>query len=261
MARATRSAILSFGLVSIPVKLYTSAKAEGVEFRRMSPKGNRVKQQYIDAVTGEVIQQTDCNKGFEHAKDEFVIFTKDEIKELEAEKSSAIEIKEFVPASSFDPIMVEKSYYLGTDKGGDKGYCLLAKVMKKTGKVAVARWNAYGREHLILVRPYRDGLVLHQMFYSDEIRPFEEITEDVAKVDFHEVEEFMAEKLVEQLSGDSYDASKYVDGYVTRVKTAVDQKLSGNGFTVAASVKKTSATDLMAALKASLDAATAAKKA
>jgi DNA end-binding protein Ku len=253
MARAIQSAILSFGLVSIPVKLYTAADTEGVKFNMITPKGNRVKQKWLDAVTGDEITQGDCSKGYEYAKDQFVIFSKDEIKALEAEKSDALEIKEFIPATAFDARQVEKSYYLGPDKGGDKGYVLLSKAMKRTGKVAVARLNSRGREHLIIVRPLNDGLMLHQMYYDSEIRDFSEIEEKVATVKFHEVEEEMADKLIESLSADTFDSSKYTDGYVDRVKAAVDQKINGQEFKVTPSAPAANITDLFAALKASLD--------
>lgn len=259
MLRSISSAILSFGLVSIPVKLYTAASAEGVKFSMITPAGNRVKQKYVDAVTGVEIQQGDCNKGYEYSKDQFVVFTKDEVKALEAEKSPSMEIKEFIPASAFDALMVENSYYLGADKGGDKGYMLLAQTMKKTGKVALARYNSRGKEHLIIVRPFQDGLVMHQMFYADEVRDFSEVTEKVAKLAFHDVEVEMAAKLVEALSTDAYEPEKYNDGFVARVKVAVDQKLSGETVTVAAPAAKSDLIDLMAALKASLDAAAAKK--
>jgi DNA end-binding protein Ku len=254
MPRAVSSAVLSFGLVSIPVKLFTSASAEGVKFSMITRAGNRVKQKWVDAVTGEEIAQGDCNKGYEYSKDEFVVFTKDEVTALEAEKSPSMEIREFIPATAFDALMVEKSYYLGPDKGGDKGYVLLSKTMKKTGKVAVARYNSRGKEHLIIVRPYQDGLVMHQMYYSDEVRNFGEVEEMVAKVSFHDAEVDMATKLVEALSAEAYEPEKYNDGYVARVKVAVDQKIAGETVSVAAPAAKSNVVDLMAALKASLEA-------
>ena len=252
--RAISSEILSFGRVSIPVKLFTAASAEGVKFSIITPSGNRVKQKWIDAVTGDEVQQGECSKGYEHAKDEFVVFTKDEVSALEAEKSPSMEIREFIPVSAFDALMVEKSYYLGPDKGGDKGYVLLSQTMKSTGKVAVARYNSRGKEHLIIVKPYREGLVMHQMYYSDEVRDFGEVEEKVAKVSFHEVEVEMAAKLVDALSTPDYEPEKYNDGFVARVKVAVDQRLAGETVSVSAPSAKTSVVDLMAALKASLEA-------
>jgi DNA end-binding protein Ku len=258
MARAVSSATLSFGLVSIPVKLYVAASAEPVSFNMITPDGNRVKQKLVDSISGEEVQRDLCNKGYEWAKDQFVVFTAAEIKALEAEKSEAMEIKEFIPAEAFDPLMVEKSYYLGADKGGDKGYVLLSRTMKETGKVAVARWNSRGREHLIIVRPYQNGLVLHQMFYANEVRDFAEVGK-TGNVNFHDIEVDMAAKLVTALSTDCYEPSKYEDGFVTRVKTAVDQKANGQEVSVAPSPVKSNVVDLMAALKASLEAS--AKKA
>ncbi len=254
MARAISSATLSFGLVSIPVKLFTAASAEGVKFSMITPAGNRVKQKWIDAVTGDEVAQAECNKGFEYAKDQFVVFTKEEVSSLEAEKSPAMEIREFIPASALNASYVEKSYFLGPDKGGDKGYVLLAQTMKKTGKVAVARYNSRGKEHLIVVAPYQDGLIMHQMFYADEIRDFSEVSDKIAKVDFHPAEVEMAEKLVESLAADAYEPEKYNDGFVARVKVAVDQKIAGENVSVAAPAPRSTVVDLMAALKASLEA-------
>lgn len=253
MPRAIQSATLSFGLVSIPVKLFTAAEAGGVKFNMITPKGNRVKQKWLDAITGDEVQQGECSKGYEYQKDQFVVFTKDEFKALEAEKSDALEIKEFIPADAFDPLQVEKSYYLGPGKGGDKGYVLLSKAMKRTGKVAVARLNSRGREHLIIVRPYRDGLIMHQMFYAAELRDFSDVMEDVATCKFHEVEEEMADKLIQSLSVESFDSAKFEDGFVARVKVAVDQKVNGQEFKVTPTAPAANITDLFAALKASLD--------
>lgn len=257
--RAICSVSLTFGLVSIPVKLYVAAGAESAKFHLITPNGNRVEQKYFDKATGDEIKQGDCNKGYEYSKGQCVVFTKEEIKALEAEKSFAMEIKEFIPADAFDPLQVEKSYYLGVDKGGDKGYVLLAKSMKAAGKVAVAQWNSRGREHLVIVKPYQNGLVLHQMFYSNEVRDFAEVEGKVAKCTFHEVEESMATKLIEQLSSDKYDPSKYTDGFSARVLEAVEQKVNGEEVIVAAPQQKTNVVDLMAALKASLDATTKKK--
>jgi len=253
MPRAVSSATISFGLVSVPVKLFVAASAEGVKFNQITPAGNRVNQKLVDSVTGEEVQRDTLLKGYEHSKDQYVTFTPDELKKLEPEKTEAMEITEFIPSTGFDPLQIEKSYYLGPDKGGDKGYVLLSKAMKQTSKVAVARWISRGREHLIVIRPFQDGLVLHQMFYSNEVRDFAEVSEKVATIKFHDVEESMAAKLVEQLAVDSYQPEKYTDGYVDRVKKAVEQKINGQEVTATPSSSSPSVLDLMAALKASLD--------
>jgi DNA end-binding protein Ku len=158
-ARAIASATISFGLVSIPVKLYTATSSEQVRFNMLHPETkSRVKQQYIDASTGEVVDRNSLVKGFEYGRDQYVVFTEDELKALETERSSSLDIVEFVPLESVDLLQVEKTYYLGPDKGGDKAYRLLTDSMVNTKKVAVGRWSARGKEQLVVVRPYKDGL-------------------------------------------------------------------------------------------------------
>src|SRR3989304_2130269 len=170
MPRATASGTVSFGLVSIPCKFYTACSSESVQFKMITPKGNKVKQKIFDAVTDEEVERNACLKGYEHVKDQFVTFTSEELEALESERNNLIDINEFVPLASVDLLAVEKSYYLGADKGGDKGYLLLAKTLETTGKVAVGRWDARGKEQLVILRPYNGGLLLHQMFYTNEVR-------------------------------------------------------------------------------------------
>lgn len=253
--RSTNSAALTFGLVSVPIKFYTASSAEGVSFNMMTAKGNRVKQQLHDSVTDDVVEQKDCNRGYEFAKEQYVIFTADELKALETEKSKTVEIREFVDASSIDLVQVEKTYYLGPDKGGDRSYRLLAETMKALGKVAVAQWNGRGKEQLVVVRPYRDGLVLHQMYYANEVRSFDEI--DLAKIAVSDPEREMAGMLIQALSTGPFDPAKYEDGYVKRVKEAVERKIAGLGPEAIEAVPapKATVTDLLAVLRASVEAA------
>src|SRR5262252_8891025 len=146
-ARAIASGVISFGLVSIPVKLYTAASSEQVRFNMLDSRhGVRVKQQYISPADGKVMEKNDIIKGYEYARDQFVTFTDEELKTLEADRSNHMEIVEFVP--------IEKTYYLGADKGGDKAYRLLSESMERKHKVAVGRWAARGKEQLVLIRPY-----------------------------------------------------------------------------------------------------------
>lgn len=250
--RSINSVSISFGLVSVPVKVYTSASSESVKFNMLTPAGNRVKQKYTDAVTGQELEFKDCDKGYEISTDQFVRFTSEDMKALEAEKSKVIEIKEFVDASSVGDVYVEKNYYLGPDKGGDKGYLLLSETMKSLGKVAVAQWNSRGREHLVVIRPYKNGLLLQEMFYANEVRDFSEIP--VAKVNVFDQEREMAAKLVQALSSGAFDPSKYSDSYGDRVKAAVERKLAGKSVEVSAAPKKDNVLDLLAALQASVDA-------
>jgi DNA end-binding protein Ku len=252
-ARAIASGTISFGLVSIPAKLYTAAHSEQVSFNMIHKKcGGRVKQQYICPTdSNEVVERTDMTKGYEHAKGQYVLFNEEELKAFEAERSNAIEITEFVPLESVDFIHVEKSYFLGPDKGGDKAYVLLSESMKKKKVVAVGRWAARGKEQLVIVRPYEDGLILHQLFYANEVRSFEEI-DGPAKLTFTEKERELALKLIDQLTSDAFEAEKYHDTYSDKVREAVEQKVAGQEITIAPEAPRAQIIDLFDALKKTL---------
>src|SRR5688572_18970946 len=254
-ARAISSATISFGLVAIPVKLFTATSSEQVSFNMLDPETKgRVQQQYIVASTGKVVSRSALVKGYEYAKGQYVVFEEGELKALEAERSNSVDIVEFVPLSSVDLLSVEKTYYLGPDKGGDKAYQLLTESMKRTQKVAVGRWAARGKEQLVLLRPYKTGLLLHQMFYANEVRSFEEIDAG-ATYQFKDVELNLAENLIAQLSVDAFDPSRYKDEYASRVLAAVDQKVAGEQIHVAQEVPKAQVIDLFEALKQSLEQA------
>jgi DNA end-binding protein Ku len=251
-ARALASGVISFGLVSIPVKLYTSASSEQVRFNMLDARhGVRVKQQYYSPADNKVMEKGEIIKGFEYARDQFVTFTEEELKALEADRSNHIEIVEFVPLETFDFVQIEKSYYLGADKGGDKAYRLLSQAMKDKDKVAVGRWAARGKEQLVLVRPYRSGLILHQLYYANEVRSFEE-ADDTAKVSFSDKELDLAERLIDQLSVDEFSPDKYKDDYADRVRAVVDQKVAGQEVVVAAEAPRAQIIDLFEALKRSI---------
>jgi DNA end-binding protein Ku len=257
-ARAIASGTISFGLVSIPVKLYTAASSEQVSFNMLHKKcGGRVKQQYICPTdNNEVVERTDMVKGYEHARGQYVLFTEEELKAFESERSNAIEITEFVPLASVDFVHVEKSYYLGSDKGGDKAYRLLAEAMTSMKKVAVGRWAARGKEQLVIVRPHEDGLILHQLFYANEVRAWSEI-DGAAKVTISDKERQLAEKLIDQLSSEAFEAAKYHDTYSDKVLAAVEQKAQGQEITVAPEAPKAQIIDLFDALKRTLATAPA----
>ncbi len=228
MPRSTNSGTITFGLVNIPVKFYTAASAERVSFNLLSPAGNRVRQQYLDTVTGAEVPggMNGCDKGYEIEKDKFVHFSKEELKALDAEcEARTIDIAEFIPATSLDPVAIEKSYFLGPDKS-DKGYLLLSEAMTTKKVVAVAQWNSRGKEHLVTISPYKGGLVLHQMFYTSEVKNFGEI-EVAVKIPISDPEKRMAQKLIESLTSEEFDAAKYEDTYVQRVKAAIDTKAGG----------------------------------
>ncbi|MEN9579814.1 MAG: hypothetical protein RJA70_2823 [Pseudomonadota bacterium] len=254
-ARAISSGTISFGLVSIPVKLYTATSAQQARFNMLHKEtSSRVKQQYIVPSTGAVVGRNEMAKGYEYSKGQFVVFTDEELKKLEADRSGAFDIVEFVPLASVDMIHVEKTYYLGPDRGGDKAYQLLKEAMHESGKVAVGRWAAKGKEQLVLIRPYKDGLMLHQMYYENEVRSFDDIDRG-ARFEFKEIERELAKKLIAELSVDSFDAGKYSDHYADRVTAAIEQKVAGQEIQVAHEVPKAQIIDLFEALKQSLSAA------
>jgi DNA end-binding protein Ku len=253
-ARAVLSGTISFGLVSIPVKFFTAASSEQVSFNMLHKKcGGRVKMQFVCPTdNNEVVERSDTVKGYEYSKGQYVQFSEEELKALETERGGSIEITEFVPVTSIDFVQVEKSYYLGPDKGGDKAYRLLGEAMNAKGRVAVGRWSARGKEQVVLVRPYgKDGLVIHQLYYSNEVRAFSEI-DTGATFTFSDKERELAQKLIEELGTDSFDAEKYTDSFSERVKAAVDQKVAGQEITIAPEAPKAQIIDLFEALKKSL---------
>jgi DNA end-binding protein Ku len=246
------SGTISFGLVSIPIRMY-SAAAGGVSFNQLHEKcGGRVRQQLICPTCNEVVERSALVKGYEFAKDQYVRFTEDELKGLEGEASKMIDIAEFVPLAQVDPIYFEKTYYLGPDKGGEKAYRLLSDAMKKAGRVALAKYVMRGKENLVLIRPARDGLMLHTMYFADEIRDFGEVDKgEDAKLKPGELD--LAERLVGELTSEKFEPAKYDDEYRGRVMAAVESKVEGKEVTsLAPQAQRTQVIDLMDALKQSL---------
>jgi DNA end-binding protein Ku len=250
---ALGSGTISFGLVSIPVKLYTAASAGGVSFNQLHVKcGNRLRQQMFCPVDNEVVDRSQIVKGYEFQKDQYVRFTDEEIKSLEGEGSRVIEIEEFVPLSTVDPIYFEKTYYLGPDKGGDKPYRLLADAMAKTERVALAKFVMRGKESLVLIRPAQHGLMLHTMYFADEVREFGEIDKGESAA-LKEGELGLALRLIEDLSHEEFKPDEYHDDYRQRVLDLVNLKVEGKEVTtVTPEVHRAQVIDLMDALKQSL---------
>lgn len=252
-ARAISSGTLSFGLVSIPFKIYTAASPEGVKFHQLHDKcGNRIKYQVYCPTDDEVVERSHLVKGYEYAKGQFVRFDADELKALEEEKTHNLEIIEFVPLDTVDFVYVEKSYYLGPDKGGYKAYRLLSEAMKETARVALGHYVARGKSHLALIRPYKEGLIMHQLFYENEVRAFDEIDlgDDVS---FKPAEVEMARQLIEQLSEDQFEPGKFRDEFRARVMEAVEEKVAGREITTTPEAPQAKVIDLFEALKASVE--------
>ena len=250
---ALGSGTISFGLVSIPIKLYTSASSQSVAFNLLHAKdGSRVRQQYLCPLDNEVVERGDLVKGFEFAKDQYVRITDAELKALEGEASKTIDIAEFVPLDRVDPIYFEKTYYLGPDKGGEKAYRLLAEAMAKSDRVALAKFVMRGKETLVLIRAAQGGLMLHTMYFADEVRDFGEIDKGAsAKVREGELE--LAVKLLGELANDAFEPERYTDEYRQRVLDLVQTKVEGKEVVAAAPrAERGHVIDLMEALKTSL---------
>ena len=255
-ARPIASGNISFGLVSIPVKLFSTADhSSDIRFNLLDAKHKvRLKQQYVSPVDGRVVPREEQTKGYEWSKDQYVTFSDEELQSLSEKASPSIEITEFVPLSEVDPIFFEKAYYLGPDQAGQRAYRLLATAMRETGRCAVAKYAARGKQYLVLLRPFAQGLVMQQLFYEDEIRSFAEVPigEDVQ---LKEAEVSLAIQLIEQIAADRFEAGKYSDEVRGRILAAIQQKVEGQEVVaVAEEAPKAQIIDLMEALKASLGA-------
>jgi DNA end-binding protein Ku len=254
-ARPIGAATISFGLVAIPVRLFTTqASGSQISFNWLHGCGSRVKQQYWCPKDERVVARDELMKGYEFAKGQYVTFTNEELRALEEAGSEVIEITEFLPLSEVDPLYYEKAYYLGADKGGDKPYQLLAQAMQKTERAAIARWAARGKQYLVLIRPFEDGLLLQQLRYPDEIKSFEEV--ERAKVTLKPAELNLAVQLVEQISSDAFHPEHYRDAVHDRIEAAIQRKVEGQeAIAIETSAPATAQViDLVEALKASLDA-------
>ncbi|HXO19198.1 MAG TPA: Ku protein [Thermoanaerobaculia bacterium] len=254
-ARAFGSGTISFGLVSIPVKLYSTGEAAaGIHLNMLHKKcGTRLRQQYVCPTDDEVVGKEDIVKGYEYARGQYVLFTEEELKALTPEATNAIEIAEFVPIEKVDPIYFEKSYYLGPDRGGDRPYRLLAEAMKETGRAALARYSSRGKDYLVLLRPFSQGLVLQQLRYADEIRDFSEVPIGQADVKDNELQ--LAVRLVDQIASDVFRPDAYEDEVRKKVRDLIEKKVQGQEITAEpAEAPKAQIVDLMEALKASLAA-------
>ncbi len=253
MARPIASGTISFGLVAIPVKLFSTSESDArVQFNTLHTScGTRLRQQMYCPKDEVVVPREDTVKGYEFAKDQYVIFDDAELKAMELASTQSIDIKEFVPLDQVDPIYYERAYYLGPDKGGAKPYALLSEAMRETAKAALARYAARGKDYLVLLRPFEDGIIMQQLRYSDEIRAFDDI--DLGEVTVDPAELGLAKQLVEQIATDSFAPEAYHDGVREQVLAAIEQKVAGQEMTFAPQEEpKAQVIDLMEALKASL---------
>jgi DNA end-binding protein Ku len=254
-ARAIGTATISFGLVSVPVNLYSSSESKAsVSFNMLHKKcGSRLKQQYTCPKDNEVVARDDTVKGYEFAKDQYVVLSAEELKALEEKATGMIDVAEFVPLAKVDREYVEKIYYLGPDKGGDRAYRLLAAALGETGRAALGQYAARGQQHLVLLRPLNGVIVMEQLHYADEVRPTTEVT--IPSGEVKEGELTLAKQLIEQSSSDAFDPAKYKDTVRERMLETIQRKIDGQDITAdAAPAAGTKIIDLMEALKASLAA-------
>lgn len=256
-ARSIASLTISFGLVAIPVKLYSATiSSERISFNLLRQKdGSRVKQQYVAVNDGKPVERSEMVKGYEFAKDQYVMFSAEELKALEDTTTHAIDIGQFVPLDSVDPLYFDGTYYLAPDKGAAKPYTLLATALRKAQQCAVGRWISRGKEHIVIVRALEDGLAMHQLHFKAEVRDLKDLGIEAAPVSEPELK--LARQLIDHLGAKRFDPNEYSDEHKGRVEAAIQRKVEGKEVTLAegpATAKSSNVIDLMEALRASIDA-------
>jgi len=253
-AHSIGSATVSFGLVSVPVRLFSAGESSAnISFNWLHKKdGARLKQQYVCSKDGEKVEKEDMIKGYEFSKGQYVLFSTEELKTLEEPRGTgAIEITEFLPADQVDRIYVDKTYFLGPDKGGERAYKLLSEALKKTRRVALGQWAARGKQYLILVRPMDGGLAMEQLRYPEELRSIADVP--IPKTEVKKSELDMAIKFIDQGTSEEFRPQEYKDNVRRRILDQIQQKVEGHEITEEPTeAPKTQIIDLMEALKASL---------
>jgi DNA end-binding protein Ku len=253
--RSIGSLTISFGLVAIPVKLYTATQSAGqISFNLLHKAcGSRLKQQYVCLKDGQIVERDDMVKGYEFAKDQYVAFTPEEIKALDEVGTHSVEISEFVPIESVDPVYFDKTYYLAPDKGAAKPYTLLTEALKESKRCAVGRWATKGKAYIVMLRPVGDVLTMQQLRFASEVRPANEI--DVAKTDVKAGEMKLARQLIDQQQAETFDPSDYVDEVRGRIEAAIQKKVEGQEISISEGPAPSTGKviDLMEALRASLE--------
>ena len=253
--RPLRNAMISFGLVSIPVRFYTATKSEDIHFNLLhSSCGTRVNRKWWCPYHEKIVDSDELIRGYAVTKNKYVTFSDEEMEVLETDDNRALDITEFVDISEIDPVFYEKAYFLGPAPGGGKTYKLLASAMKKENRVAVARWVAAGKEHLVVIRPFEKGLILHTMFYADEVRDFSSIDLEDTAVRDKEVQ--LAEMLINELTEEKFNPMAFKDEYRERLLERIREKARGK--TIVAEEREEEekggeVVDIMEALRRSLE--------
>jgi len=259
--RPLRNATITFGLVSIPVRFYSATKSEDIHFNLLHEScGTRVNRKWWCPYHEKIVSSDELVRGYAVSKNKYVTFTDEEIETLETDDNRALDITEFVDLGQIDPVFFEKAYFLGPAPGGGKTYHLLSTAMKDQNKVGVARWVAAGKEHVVVLRPFEDGLILHTMYYADEVRDFSAIDTERAPVKEKEVK--LAEMLINELTEKKFDPLRYKDEYRARLMNRIRAKAQGK--TIVAEEREEEKTgeviDIMEALRRSLEGGRAASK-
>jgi DNA end-binding protein Ku len=253
MARAFASGQIAFGLVSIPVKLITAAESsERISFNMLHEEcGSRIQQQLFCPKDERTIDRTEVVKGYEFSKGQYVLFTDEELKQLEEKSTQQIDIAEFLPSDQIDPIYFAKAFYVAPDKGGDRAYTLLAKALKETGRWALAKYAARGKQYLVIIRPVGKGMVMQQLYYPNEIRSMDELDLGEAIVKDNELK--MAIQLAEMGANEEFHPENYRDEVQERIRGIIQKKIDGEEITSSlVDEPKAQVIDLMEALKRSL---------
>jgi len=261
-ARSIATLSVSFGLVSIPVKLYTATEASRTIAFNMLHKGcgSRLKQQYLCVKEEIPVAREDIVKGYEFSKDQYVIFAPEELKAMEEVGTHMAEITEFVPLEAVDPVYFDKAYYLAPDKGGAKPYALLAKALRDSKRCALGRWAARGKQYIVMIRPVEEGLVMQQLLYAGEVRAMKDL--EIPPTEVKPAELKLAQMLIEQQASETFDPSQYTDEVSARIEAAVQKKVEGEEITLADVPEGgggAQVIDLMEALRASLEKKPAAR--
>ena len=253
-ARSIATATISFGLVSVPVNIFSSSESKAsVSFNMLHKKcSSRLKQQYICPKDNEIVTRDEMVKGYEFAKDQYVVLTPEELKALEEKATGTIDVLEFVPLAQVAREYVDRIYYLGPDKGGDRAYRLLSAALQESGKAALGQYAARGQQHLVLLRPLDGRLVMEQLHYADEVRPTSEVP--IPEGEVKDAELKLALMLIDQTSNENFEPAKYKDTVRERVLDTIQQKIDGQDITTGANITTggDKIIDLMEALKASL---------
>lgn len=256
MPRAIAAGQIAFGLVAIPVKLFSAAESsEKINFNMLHREcGTRIQQQLFCPKDERTVERSEVVKGYEFAKGQYVLFSEEELKAMEEKSTQSIEISEFVPREKIDPIYFSKSYYLAPDRGAERAYMLLSKALEQTGRWALAKYAARGKQYLVVLRPLGKGLVMQQLYYANEVRSLEDL--DLGEATVKENELKMAVQLAEMGASDEFHPAQYRDEVADRIRALIQKKVEGEEITAnVVQEPRAQVIDLMEALRASLGSA------